>query len=387
MATIRVYLDRRRKLKDGTYPIKLVVQHINNIMLSTPFTANEKEWGNDKFKSSALNYKARNSYLNNFYAKIENIILDLEKDDELKKLSDKQLKSTLLDEDSKVNFFSVFSKYANSRNADRTKEIYRYTQELVFSFDKNATFETVNRDWLTRFENSLSPNSINSIAIHMRNIRAVFNYALDEELTTNYPFRKFKIRREETPHLNLDFKEMKRIIAYSGRFEVFRDFFMLSFYLIGMNLKDILMIKKADYIKGRIMYRRLKTGELYNIKVYPEALEIIEKYKGKDDLLLSFIDMYKDYSGFKRAVNYSLKKLQDDEGVINEKLSTYYARHTWATMAGELDIPKETISAALGHRIGSKTTGIYINFDQRKIDVANKQVIDYISQDKEIEPK
>ena len=48
-------------------------------MLSTPFTANEKEWGNDKFKSSALNYKARNSYLNNFYAKIENIILDLER--------------------------------------------------------------------------------------------------------------------------------------------------------------------------------------------------------------------------------------------------------------------------------------------------------------------
>lgn len=56
-------------------------------------------------------------------------------------------------------------------------------------------------------------------------------------------------------------------------------------------------------------------------------------------------------------------------------------------MAGVLDIPKETISAALGHSTGSDTTGIYINFDQRKVDVANRQVIDYISQDKEIEPK
>ena len=99
-------------------------------MLSTPFTANEKEWGNDKFKSSALNYKARNSYLNNFYAKIENIILDLERDDELKKLSDKQLKSILLDEDSKVSFFFCFlqiCKFTKCRQDKRDLQIHTRT--------------------------------------------------------------------------------------------------------------------------------------------------------------------------------------------------------------------------------------------------------------------
>ena len=60
-------------------------------------------------------------------------------------------------------------------------------------------------------------------------------------------------------------------------------------------------------------------------------------------------------------------------------ISSYWARHTWATIAAELDIPKETISAALGHEIGSEVTSIYINFDRKKIDEANRRVIDYLN--------
>ena len=60
-------------------------------------------------------------------------------------------------------------------------------------------------------------------------------------------------------------------------------------------------------------------------------------------------------------------------------LSSYWSRHTWATIAAELDIPKETISAALGHNIGSAVTSIYINFDYKKVDDANRKVIDYVN--------
>ena len=60
-------------------------------------------------------------------------------------------------------------------------------------------------------------------------------------------------------------------------------------------------------------------------------------------------------------------------------LSSYWARHTWATIAAELDIPKETISAALGHEIGSSITSIYIRYDQKKVDEANRKVIDYVN--------
>lgn len=56
----------------------------------------------------------------------------------------------------------------------------------------------------------------------------------------------------------------------------------------------------------------------------------------------------------------------------------YIFRHSWATLAAELDIPKETISAGLGHEIGSDVTSIYIKFDQKKVDDANRRVIDYV---------
>ena len=62
------------------------------------------------------------------------------------------------------------------------------------------------------------------------------------------------------------------------------------------------------------------------------------------------------------------------------ELSGYWARHTWATIAAQLDIPKETIAAALGHSSGS-VTDIYIDFDKRKIDEANRRVIDFVNEE------
>jgi len=63
------------------------------------------------------------------------------------------------------------------------------------------------------------------------------------------------------------------------------------------------------------------------------------------------------------------------------ELTTYWARHTWATIAAELDIPKETISAALGHSMGD-VTDIYIQFNRKKIDKANRKVLDYLKSGK-----
>ena len=57
---------------------------------------------------------------------------------------------------------------------------------------------------------------------------------------------------------------------------------------------------------------------------------------------------------------------------------TYTARHTWATLAAELDIPDETISLGMGHSTGNRVTNIYINRNQKKVDEANRKVIDYL---------
>ncbi|MBE6181270.1 MAG: hypothetical protein E7148_01045 [Rikenellaceae bacterium] len=161
--------------------------------------------------------------------------------------------------------------------------------------------------------------------------------------------------------------------------EKYRDLFMLTFYLLGINPIDLFSLK--EIINGRIEYRRSKTGRLFSIKVEPEAMAIIDKYRG-EDFLLDVLDIYGDYKDFAHRMNSNLQKIGpcDRKGLggrkyidpLFPKISIYWARHTWATLAAEIDIPDDTI--ALGHSSGNRVTNIY----QKKVDVANRAVIDYL---------
>ena len=166
----------------------------------------------------------------------------------------------------------------------------------------------------------------------------------------------------------------------------YRDIFMLIFYLCGINMIDLAELKEIK--NGYICYRRSKTNKLYTIKVEPEAAEIINKYKGKN-YLINIKDNYKNYYDFTRRMNKALQRFGEcskvgrgGRKVIDScfpHLTSYWARRTWATIAAELDIPKETIAAALGH--GAKNvTDIYINFDTKKIEAANRIIIDKIEE-------
>ena len=159
------------------------------------------------------------------------------------------------------------------------------------------------------------------------------------------------------------------------------------FYLIGINPVDLFNLKPEDMRAGRIEYYRAKTGKLYSIEVIPEALEIINKYKGKD-YLIDVLEEWGNYKDFAHRMNINLKQIGEMErkGLGGKKIRTplfpditiYHARHTWASVAAGLDIPKETIAAGLGHEIGNRVTSIYIDFDRKKVDEANKLVAHYI---------
>jgi hypothetical protein len=153
------------------------------------------------------------------------------------------------------------------------------------------------------------------------------------------------------------------------------------FYLIGINTVDLAGLQKI--IAGRVEYHRAKTNRLYSIKVEPEAEAIIEKYKGGKHLI-NFFDGYQSYLSFGRLMNkglHDLGKAMDAEYSTNiySGITTYWARHTWATIAAELDVPKETIAKALGHG-GNEVTDVYIRFDDKKVDKANRKVIDYLNE-------
>lgn len=282
--------------------------------------------------------------------------------------------------------FTAMKKPSTRLTYERT---LKHLEAFVAEGHSNVLDE-LNKAWLTEFDNYLVATnpSANARALHMRNLRAVLNYALDEELTTNYPFRRFKIKTVKTAKRSLSANTLHDILTYEVEDwqVIYRDMFALSFMLMGINFADMLQLRPNQYREGRIEFNRHKTAKLYSMKVEPEAAKLIEKYAG-DGFVLSVMDSRKDYLQFIRQTNNALRKIGvcERSGLGGKKsitpicsdLSTYWARHTWATIAAELDIPKETIAAALGHG-GNTVTDIYINFNSKKVDEANRRVLDYV---------
>lgn len=116
------------------------------------------------------------------------------------------------------------------------------------------------RRWLESFNKWLKDTGIktNSISIHLRNIRAVFNHAIDNEETELYPFRKFTIEREETRKRSLKPDQLITLRDFNGEEyqKEYQDIFMLMFYLIGINGIDLFHVKQIT--DGRIEYNEKK---------------------------------------------------------------------------------------------------------------------------------
>lgn len=397
MATVKFYLDKRRQKKDGTYPIKLNVFHNKQIMIATQLSASEKEWNGNEYSVRAQNYKPRNIVARGIINKAETVIFTLEQQEKLKSTTDKALKKLIEDAiSSKVEnqktFLYYLDEFVSKKINQGTKSIYTTTRNKIEEYDSHCTFESMDKSWLENFEAWMAKTmKVNAYAIHLRNIRSVFNYAIDEEYTTLYPFRRFSIKKEETRKRSLTAEQLRLLRDYPcEEYQIrYRDMFMLMFYLIGVNAADLFNAKHSALVNGRFEYKRAKTGKLYSIKVEPEAQAIIEKYKGKD-YLLNIMDDYGNYKDFLHRMGIGLKQIGETErkGLGGKKsrnplfpdLSSYWARHTWATVAAELDVPKEVIAHALGHSwANSTTTDIYIRFDMKKVDEANRKVIDYVN--------
>lgn len=397
MAKSFLRLDSRRALADGSYPIQIAVGYGTNLYLSTGISARLENWDSSTRLYIGNGAKRINNTLSTLLVQVSNRILELREKGLLGKLTKPQLKAMLLDLylENPPNIVQntvgeVFIQVIGTKNK-RNAELYAATLKKLRSFCDidNLPFEDINKFWLEKFKAHMSDLAVNTRAIHLRNLRNVFNCAIDAEITTNYPFRRFRIETEETRKRSLTVEQLKILRDYPCEpyQERYRDIFMLMFYLIGVNAVDLFNAK--ELVNGRLEYKRAKTGKLYSIKVEPEAMEIIERYKGKE-YLLNVMDEYGNYKDFLHRMGIGLKQIGECQrsGLGGKKhitplfpdISSYWARHTWATIAASLDVPKETIAAALGHEIGMAVTSIYINFDMRKVDEANRLVLDKIKE-------
>lgn len=298
-------------------------------------------------------------------------------------------------------FLDYFRKVADQKSPS-TRKLMLSTITRIEALMPNAgslTFASINRSWLTDFLNALkkTSSSPNYWSIQLRNIRTVWNDARANNIVNNYPFQDFKIPSAPTAKRNLSLEQVRTLMASKGvgeRGEMAIDYFMLSLYLIGINDVDLCHLTPNNIVNGRLEYNRAKTGKHYSIKIEPEAMALIEKYRGKK-YLLNALDIYIRHQAFAKYMNKQLKNIgvieeetyQSKRGVrtrlvaksdLPKGLSHYWCRHTWASLAHEVGISQDTIALGLGHSFGNQVTAIYINPSLSKVDEANRKVIDFV---------
>ncbi|MCC8114366.1 MAG: site-specific integrase [Bacteroidales bacterium] len=383
MARAYLKLNIRRPLKDGSFPIQLAVGHGKDLYIGTGISCGIEDWNPGDQKCCGENSFLKNRILSSLLSEANSCILRLKEEGKWLRMSNKEIKDALKSiealpqrKDTRNSLGSLFKKAIELKKG-RTASLYADTLKKVEAYcdPYSIDFDDINVIWLEEFSNSLSQLCPNTRNIHLRNLRAVNNLAIDCGLTKNYPFRQFSISSVPTKKKNLSVEVMRQLarVELSPGLSLYRDIFLLSFYLMGINVVDLCHLKELK--DGRIEYERAKTHKPYSIKVWPAAQELITKHQGQNQLL-KMLDCHKDYRSFYQGYQKGLHKIAKIMGL--PRLTSYYCRHTWATIASEIDIPKETIAAGLGHGMGNPITSIYINFDLKKVDEANRQVINHI---------
>ena len=271
----------------------------------------------------------------------------------------------------------------------RLGETYATTLNSFIRFrgGEDVPLKEMDSDLMTAYEAYLKNEGVcpNSSSFYMRNLRAVYNRALDKQLITqSYPFKHVYTGIEKTVKRAIPLKEIRRIRQLDLRNcpvkEYVRDLFLFSFYVRGCSFIDMAFMKKTDLDNGILSYRRRKTGQQLFVRWEPCMQDIVDKYNRADSpYLLPVIrspgtNERPQYTNAAHLVNRNLK----DIGRMLKlpiPLTMYVARHAWASIAKSKNVPISVISEGMGHD-SEATTKIYLaSLDTSVIDKANRLIL------------
>ena len=390
MRKVRVSLYLRPKLnKDGTAPLLIAVNHASS-SLYIPIAGvalKPSQW--DKARKKVINHPKAdtiNSVALTLLGKANEAVMQL---GSVRGLPTTKVRDMIADyilppAEQDTGVLAVMQAYMNQcrkpNTADKFKQTLAHLRRWQGAKGSRALqFADITPDWLQAFDSYLITYcpSLNSRGIHLRNVRTIFNHALSHQLTTApYPFRQYKIKTAPSNPTPLTLEQMRTLWHYHPQkpMQAYSlDIFRLIFALIGINMADLATLTSVS--QGRINYNRAKTGRLYSIKVEPPAKAIIKAHKG-DKYLLNILTRYKSVHTATAQINRHLKEIACDLAL--PPITTYTARYSWATIASAIDTPIEVISQALGHSYGMEVTLGYILPDRRKVDSANKRILDLL---------
>lgn len=383
------YLDTRRPLQDGTFPVKIKVTHRRDRRYyRTGINLTPEDWN----RIWSVNVKGKLREAKN----------------QIEACSERA--KTILDELPTFSF-ALFEKAYFSKEESQTNDIFASTEAYIkqlHSEERTATaisyqcalnsfrkfyphkelrFDAVTPEFLKQYERWMliqEGNSVSSVGIYLRSIRAIFNKALTNNIIKpdQYPFgkKRYTIPAGKNIKKALNKEELKQVFEYQpieGTWEdKAKDFWIFSYLCNGMNIKDILLLRFNNIDGDTLTYIRSKTArtkrEVRPIEVFlrPEAIAIIKKWgkpKGlPNDYIFSELNdslspkkAYDAKHQFTKQVNKYMNRIGQAIG-LTKPMNSYAARHSFSTMLKRSGVSVEYISESLGHR-DIRTTDDYLD--------------------------
>ncbi len=397
MATIKLY-QRKKQLNNDLYPIILRVTHLRKKnIISLNFKCQQEDWNakKEEFRKSMPDYKNQNILLHTIKNRAEQIIRNYE----FKEIDFdfNKFKNDLFHYKRKLgeSVFEFWGQHIKSLETSKRVGTKQYYIDCMNSFSNfvekdTLTFKEIDYNLLKKYEDYLRSRDCipNGIAVRMRAVRAIYNEAIKKGIANqnDYPFKKYKISKlkSSVDKRALTFEEVVKIkeldlTDYPHLIDA-RNYFVFSYHTRGMNFYDMLLLKWTDVSENSIVYVRNKTKTRFVIKRTKTINEILNYYKKnsletkyvfplllKDNLTPTQIANRKHKT--LSLYNKALKEIASLCG-IDKKVTSYVARHSFATNLKYRGVSTDIISEAMGHKNLSITQAYLKDFENTVIDDA-----------------
>lgn len=404
MVYYKLTLNDKRPTKDEIYSIVVrITNNKQNTTFATGVRIEKKFWDEKQksIKSTVPNYLELNNKITSFFQRLQKMVLKLEDE---QRFNFTCLRDLISETNSPIKQVAPvrFDQFAiktilelHELNKSGNALIYQTAWNRFHNCinKKPITFEEVDFTMLENFKKMLLLDGVkpNTISNYFRTIRAIYNRGIKAKLVDrkNYPFLDVSVKPQRTTKRAVKLTDIAKLHTLDIQKDATawhsRNYFILSISLIGISFTDLAYLKPSNIEKGRLIYRRRKTHKEYNIKLTPIANSIIEIYRGRSSKYLmpilpsSVIEdsliAHKLIKQFIKTTNKYLKRMAKELNI--GELTTYVARHSWATTAKRLGYSNELIAEALGHEYGNRITNIYLDdFEQSVIDDVNAKVLE-----------
>lgn len=395
MITVDVVCYKYKPLKNRELPIKIRVckdRKTRYINLGVSTKIEHWDFEKNQPKADCPNRELLEKLIASKISEVKSKIVELKSED--KEFSATTLVYKVSNPVKLVTVGELFRQHL-SRLEEEKRTGYRlsiqqtYNSLIKFNRHLDIPFSEMDYNWLRRYETLLRKQgkSENTIGIRFRTIRMIFNLAIEMEVVKPeyYPFKKFKVSKlhQDTAKRAITKDDVQAIINYPTAGKGFYvclaiDLFTFSYFMGGINFVDMAFLTERNVIDNRLIYTRKKTGKLINLPLQERAALLLKRYKDKSKPYLFPIlsDFHKtEQQRLNRLhkvitkVNTVLKSLGEELN-IPVKLTTYVARHSYATILKRAGVPTSIICESLGHS-SEKVTQVYLDsFENSQIDKA-----------------